>query len=65
MCEPRTHRRPCKPVMVVETGEVYESRAAVARSIGCNVCAIYRALKYGTTVEGIHLADAADVIDPT
>ena len=48
-----------KPVRVVETGEVYESRAAAARSSGCSECSIYQALRCGTPVEGFHLADAA------
>lgn len=52
-----------KPVRVVETGEVYESRASAARSIGCSPCSIYQALRYGTPVEGFHLADAADALD--
>ena len=46
-----------KPVKVTETGEVFESRAAAARAMGCSACSIYEALKRGTPIEGFHLMD--------
>lgn len=47
-----------KPVMVVETGEVFPSRAKVAETLGCGSPLISKAIKYGTPVGGLHLTDA-------
>ena len=46
-----------KPVKVAETGEIFESRAAAARAMGCSACLVYQALKFGTPIEGFHLLD--------
>lgn len=49
-----------KPVKIAETGEVFPSRSQAARSMGCSTAAVYKALKHGSPISGLHLMEAAD-----
>ena len=48
-----------KPVIVVETGEIYTSRSKAAKALGCSASAVYNAIKSGRLINGWHLLDAS------
>eukprot|EP00808_Paulinella_micropora_P018906 g81806.t1 len=52
--EIRKKGRPCKPVMVVETGEVFSSQTEAAKCMGVFQGDISRAIKRGVRSGGYH-----------
>lgn len=46
-----------KPVMVIETGEIYGSRNKAAKALGCSDSTVSNAIKFGKSIKGFHLLD--------
>lgn len=41
-----------KPVMVIETGEIYGSRNKAAKALGCSDSTVSNAIKFGKSIKG-------------